>query len=114
MDLYSRGLSLEGVDIPALIERTEGATPAYIKELLRKATLHALEEGGAGNELRQSNVDAALEEMAQGGRLAERILGLRPEPAGGPGQQVPFAPPSSTMPGVATGFPAQVVIKRDK
>jgi len=114
LDLYSRGLTLDGVDIPALIGRTEGATPAYIKELLRKAALDALEEGGAGTALRQSNIDAALEEMAQGGRLAERILGFRPEPAGGPAQQVPHAPPSSTMPGIATGFPAQIVIKRDK
>ena len=114
LDLYSRGLTLDGVDIHALIERTEGATPAYVKELLRKAALHALEEGGPGTALRQSNVDAAVEEMAQGGRLAERILGFRPEPAGGPVQQVPHAPPSSTMPGIATGFPAQIVIKRDK
>lgn len=112
--LYSRGLTLDGVDIGALVERTEGATPAYIKELLRKATVHAL-EGSASTALRQADVDSALEELAQGGRLAERILGFRPEPIGPlPTQSMPFAPPPSTMPGLATGFPPQVVIRRDK
>ena len=113
LDLYSRGLTLDSVDIGALVERTDGATPAYIKELLRKATVRAL-EGGAGTALRQADIDSALEELAQGGRLAERILGFRPEPVGPPMQQMPFAPPPSTMPGLATGFPAQVVIRRDK
>lgn len=91
LDVYSRGLTLDGVDIRELVERTDGATPAYIKELLRKATVRAL-EGGASTAVRQADVDAALEELAQGGRLAERILGFRPEPLGPP-QQVPFAPP---------------------
>jgi SpoVK/Ycf46/Vps4 family AAA+-type ATPase len=113
LDLYSRGLMLEGVDIGSLVERTEGATPAYIKELLRKATLYALERG-IGTALRQADVEAALDELAQGGRLAERILGFKPEPIEAPIQQMPLAPPRSTMPGIATGFPAQIVIKRDK
>jgi hypothetical protein len=113
LELYSRGLALDGVDIAGLAERTEGATPAYIKELLRKAMLRAL-DGGSGVVLRQADVEAALEELAQGGRLAERILGFRPEPAGPQTPQMPFGPPPSSMPGVATGFPAQIVIKRDK
>jgi ATP-dependent 26S proteasome regulatory subunit len=113
LDLYSRGLTLEGVDTSGLAERTEGATPAYIKELLRKAMLRAL-DGGSGTVLRQADIDAALEELAQGGRLAERILGFRPEPAGPSMPQMPFGPPPSPMPGMATGFPAQIVIKRDK
>jgi ATPase family protein associated with various cellular activities (AAA) len=112
LDVYSRGLTLDGVDIPSLVERTEGATPAYIKELLRKATVHAL-EAGASPVLRQADVDLALEDLAQGGRLAERILGFRPEPVGPP-HQVPSAPPAPPIPGIATGFPAQIVIKREK
>jgi len=113
LDLYTHGLTLEGVDIPGLAARTEGATPAYIKELLRKAMLRGL-DGGSGTVVRQADVDAALEELAQGGRLAERILGFRPEPAGPPMAQMPFGPPPSSMPGIATGFPTQIVIKRDK
>jgi hypothetical protein len=59
-------------------------------------------------------MEVALDELAQGGRLAERILGFKPEPIEAPIQQMPLAPPRSTMPGIATGFPAQIVIKRDK
>jgi len=113
LDLYSRGLTLDGVDLGGLADRTEGATPAYIKELLRKAMLRAL-DGGSGTVLRQADIDSALDELAQGGRLAERILGFRPEPVGSPTQQMQFGPPASSMPGIATGFPAQIVIKRDK
>jgi ATPase family associated with various cellular activities (AAA) len=113
LDLYSRGVTLDGVDVGGLADRTEGATPAYIKELLRKATLQSL-DGGSGTVLRQADVEAALEELAQGGRLAERILGFRPEPAGTPSHQMPFPPPPSAIPGMATGFPAQAVFKRGK
>ena len=112
LDVYSRGLTLDGVDIGELVKRTDGATPAYIKELLRKATVRAL-EGGAGTAVRQADVNAALEELAQGGRLAERILGFRPEPVGPPQQVLP-APPAPPVSGIATGFPAQIVIKREK
>jgi cell division protease FtsH len=106
IDLYGRGLTLEGIDMAGLVARTEGATPAYIKELMRKAALHAAESGSAAT-VRQEHVDGALDELAQGGRLAERILGFRPEPAG------PEARPG-IPPGTPTGFPwSATVIRRD-
>ncbi len=108
IELYARGLRLDGVDVSALVMRTEGATPAYIKELLRKSVLRAI-EGGSGGVLRPEHVDAALEEMAHGGRLAERILGFRPDSA------VPGAHPGPEPPDVAariTGFPMQAVFKK--
>jgi len=111
LELYSRGLELRGVDLDGLVDRIEGATPAYVKELLRKATLQAL-EAGVGETLRQVDIDGALEELAQGGRLAERILGFKPELSGPPG---PTSGAVATgFQGVATGFPAQVMIRRDK
>src|SRR6266850_3077615 len=111
LELYSRGLALAGVDLDGLVDRIEGATPAYVKELLRKATLQAL-EAGVGETLRQVDIDGALEELAQGGRLAERILGFKPELSGPPG---PTSGAVATgFQGVATGFPAQVMIRRDK
>jgi hypothetical protein len=109
LDLYSRGLTLTGIDMPGLIDRIEGATPAYVKELLRKATLRAL-DAGAGTTIGQEDVDGALDELAQGGRLAERILGFRPDPVG-PQGVIP-APP--VAPGIPTGFPTQILIRRDK
>ena len=106
LELYGRGLTLEGVDLAGLVARIEGATPAYIKELMRKAALLAA-EAGSGATVRQEHVDGALDELAQGGRLAERILGFRPEPAG------PEARPGMP-PGTPTGFPwSATVIRRD-
>jgi len=96
-DLYSRRLTLDGVDLEGLVERTDGASPAYVKELMRKAALRAA-QAGSGDTVRQQHIDAAFQELAAGGRLAERLLGFRPEPPGppdGPG------PP----PGTPTGFP---------
>lgn len=98
IELYARGLELRDVDLDAVIDRTEGASPAYIKELLRKAAvLAALADGSV---VRQTHLDQALAELAEGGRLAERILGFRPDvPAG--------APPAGPI--TPIGMPATVV-----
>jgi ATPase family associated with various cellular activities (AAA) len=107
VELYARGLTLDDVDVGALVERIDGATPAYIKEVMRKAAVFAAEAGSAAS-IRQEHIDGALDELAQGGRLAERILGFRPEPPSA--QARPGVPP-----GMPTGFPAaQVFIRRDE
>jgi ATP-dependent 26S proteasome regulatory subunit len=105
LQLYARGLELRDIDLDSLVARTEGATPAYIKELLRKAALRALEED-SGYVVRESHVEGALEEMGHGGRLAERILGFRPESAA---PHVPAGP----QPGGVTGFPVQIVSRKE-
>lgn len=91
LELYARGLDLDGVDVDGVVARTEGVTPAYIKELLRKAALLSAEEGAAA--VGQRHVDGAMAELAEGGRLAERLLGFRP----GETPARTFEPP--------TGFP---------
>jgi hypothetical protein len=98
LELYARGLDATGVDWEPFVERTEGVTPAYIKELLRKAALHAAEEG-AGRTVTPSHLEAAMTELAEGGRLAERIIGFRPE------VQAPGPPGAQQMPKPPTGFP---------
>jgi ATPase family associated with various cellular activities (AAA) len=45
LELYARGLDLTGADIDAVVARTEGVTASFFKELLRKATLAAVEAG---------------------------------------------------------------------
>ena len=64
------------------MERTESASPAYIKELLRKAAVLAAAEG-PGLIVTGAHFEAALAELDEGGRLAQRLLGFRPaeEPA---------------------------------
>lgn len=76
IELYGRGLSLDGIDLAGLAERIEGATPAYVKELLRKSALAALAAGSPA--VRAEHVEAALGELAAGGRLAEKLVGFRP------------------------------------
>jgi hypothetical protein len=81
LELYARGLELRDVDLDAIVARTEGATPAYIKELLRKAAVLAAAEGadGAGLVVTGAHLEGALTELDEGGRLAQRLLGLRPD-----------------------------------
>ena len=106
VELYARGLQLEDVDLDSLVARTEGASPAYIKELLRKAALLAIERGRP-DRLRQEDVEGALDELAQGGRLAERILGFRPDGAAGVARVEGAPMPPEARP---TGFPPQAVV----
>ncbi len=100
LELYARGLELRDVDLEAIVTRTEGASPAYIRELLRKAAVLAATDG-AGVVVTGEQLEAALAELDEGGRLAQRLLGFRaePEPAG---PDVMPMPPRAIRP---TGFP---------
>ncbi len=101
-ELYARGLTLDGVDVARFVEQTDGVSPAYIKEMLRKAALLAAEQG-AGTRVRDEHVIAAMEELSQGGRLAERILGFRP--AAGTSAMPAGVPVGATQ---VTGFPVVI------
>ena len=39
--LFCEGLDVDGLDVDALVEQTEDASPAFLRELVRKAALHA-------------------------------------------------------------------------
>lgn len=73
--LYAAGQTLTDETIDEVVRRTEGAAPAFIKELLRRSILQAeLREPGATIERR--DLDGALEELlAAGGVLSRRLLG---------------------------------------
>jgi Ni2+-binding GTPase involved in maturation of urease and hydrogenase len=73
--LYARGLTLPPALIDEFARRTEGASPAFIKEFLRRIAQHHLESGG-GPEVSRGTADAALHEMLfSGGALNTKILG---------------------------------------
>jgi hypothetical protein len=73
--LYSKNLTLSDVLMDELARRTEGASPAFIKELLRRIAQHQL-EANSSSEVSHENVEAALHEMLfSGGALNARILG---------------------------------------
>jgi hypothetical protein len=83
LQLYGRGLTLALADEDRLVAKIEGASPAFIQELMRKAALIAAEEnGGADGSLRVSDAhcDLALQELLLGGgNLTRNLLGFATE-----------------------------------
>ena len=99
LELYARGLDMEGVKLADYVEPTEGASPAYIKELLRRAALIATIEEGTHARVRDAHIRQAMEELSTGGELAKRIVGF------GTGAYLPPAP--SVGPMRPAGFPVE-------
>jgi ATPase family associated with various cellular activities (AAA) len=86
--LYSGALEVSQPIMDLLVRRTEGGSPAFIKELMRRAAQYQI-EAGKGGVLIQSAVDAAIEEMLfTGGTLNLKLLG-------GPGVQPTTGSPVS-------------------
>ena len=89
LELFCEGVAVDLADRAALVERTDGASPAFLRELVRKASLLAAVNGDPA--LRDSHFEEALRELEQGGRLTRSILGAGDDGA-------PRSP-------AATGFP---------
>ena len=94
-ELYARGVDAD-LDWTPYVERTEGASPAYIKELLRQAVLLAAEDG-RGARITTTDVDRAMESLAAGGELAQRLLGAA-APPGSPPRLPPGFQPGAGFP----------------
>ena len=74
-ELYAEGLRTEIAELDRFIERTQGVSGAFVRELLRKAALFAADDG---EELvvRDRHVDEALRDLViEGGELTRRLLG---------------------------------------
>ena len=79
---YARTLSVPGELMDELARRTDGASPAFIKEFLRRIAQHHLDAGSLG-EVSRSTAEAALHEILfSGGALNARLLGGVANPAG--------------------------------
>jgi ATP-dependent 26S proteasome regulatory subunit len=73
--LYARSLDVPDDLMNEIARRTDGASPAFIKELMRRAVQLQIETDG-GAVLSASAVDGAIEEMVfVGGALNLRLLG---------------------------------------
>jgi len=73
--LYARGLDVPSSVMDLIVRRTKGASPAFIKELMRRSAQFQIEQGG-GVVLNETAVDGALEEMVfTGGALNLKLLG---------------------------------------
>lgn len=82
---FGRRLDLSGVDVEPLLDRTDGASPAFIQELFRKAALFAAERGEASDPLRltTADFDAAVRELVEfGGELTRNLLGFAKKKVG--------------------------------
>jgi len=82
--LYGRGVPLElgGDDIAAAIERTEGVTASFLKELIRRAVLEALHDDPALPAVTGAHLRRALDDLldsAQG--VTRTLLGVGVDPA---------------------------------
>lgn len=78
-EFYARGLSLHISDLGRLVERTEGVSPAFVRELLRKAALIAADEGGE-LVIEDRHMEEVLHELLlQGGKLTRTLLGVHAE-----------------------------------
>jgi ATP-dependent 26S proteasome regulatory subunit len=73
--LYSRGLDVPTPVLEVIVRRTEGTSPAFIKELMRRAAQFQIERGG-GSVLEEVALESAVEEIAfAGGALNIKLLG---------------------------------------
>lgn len=72
--LYSKDLPFAVNDIERFIDRTDGVSAAFIRELLRNATLLALQENLSG-EIRDSHIEAALDSLLCASPFTSRLLG---------------------------------------
>ena len=73
--LYAEGVKLAEPVISEIVKRTEGVSPAFIKELMRRSVQFQIERNGSG-ELSSEDVTSALDEMlVSGGGLNLKLLG---------------------------------------
>ena len=75
MRLYSRGLPVREEIADIIVSKTEGASAAFIQELMRRSAQYHLEADGDGP-LAVADVEGALDEMLfAGGSLNLKRLG---------------------------------------
>jgi ATP-dependent 26S proteasome regulatory subunit len=74
-ELYSDKLTLGKVTWKTFVDRTEGASAAFIREMMRKAALFAADLSSESVEDR--HLDEAMHELVvEGGALTQRLLGF--------------------------------------
>ena len=76
--LYGEGLDLAQADAAAIVDELEGVSPAFIRELLRRAALLAAEDSTGHLAVDGTHLRRALDELVVGAnQLTQRLLGAR-------------------------------------
>jgi hypothetical protein len=89
-DVYGKGLTLRFAEESRFIERTEGASAAFIRELLRRAALFAA-DGEGEIVVEDRHIDEALHDLVvRGGELTKSLLGFKSRFGFGAHQQDPL------------------------
>jgi ATPase family associated with various cellular activities (AAA) len=73
LDLFGRGLELALADRDSIVAETEGVSPAFLRELVRKAALQAARAGSARVE--DTHFREALDLLERGGPITRSMLG---------------------------------------
>ena len=76
LDLYSEGLQVSVTSWDAIVKRLEGTSPAFVRELMRQATLAAVEAGKPAGEVDEDDLLATVDRLtSESGRLTAMLLG---------------------------------------
>ncbi len=74
--LYSGGLSVPADVLTETVQRTEGVSGAFIKELMRRTAQYVFEREDGTHTVTRQDIESALDEMLfEGGRLNATLLG---------------------------------------
>lgn len=77
LNLYSGGLQMEIADQSRFVSATAGATPAFLREVLRRAALLAVERG-QGTRITDELLTDAIQELHEGAdQLTSNLLGAQ-------------------------------------
>jgi ATP-dependent 26S proteasome regulatory subunit len=104
--LYAREIALDGAAVGELVEMSEGVTGAFIKELMRQATLRAALDDRAPSAADVKVIAAEL--LDERATLTRRLLGHGPGDAADLGE----APPTMSRAVLAAGLAGAQIVRR--
>lgn len=108
VELYARGvpLLLNTGEVRGVVERSEGVTASFIRELLRRAVLEALDEQSPLSKVTAAHLQRALDDLlANDQRVTRTLLGVGVDPA-----QLPDASPGPWRGPRPTGRSARAIV----
>ena len=79
LDLYLRAVPCDAGNLDAIAARMEGASAAFVKELVRRATIAATDVGATPGVVRDEHLDVALADLIEhSAPITRAILGAAP------------------------------------
>ncbi len=102
LHLYAQatGMRLAPPETQRVVERTDGVTASFLKELIRRAMLESLHDGGSSASVTAAHLTQAMDDLLDSGhRLTQSLLGVGNDPqALPPGGGLGALPPQRRRP----------------